>query len=114
MSQETDNPIINLRSEVGYQTGGIVSRVLLKQPAGSVTAFAFDAGQELSEHTCPYEALLGVVEGVGVITVGGTAHTVAAGQMIRLPARVPHAVKAPQRFKMLLTMLRSGGEAAAA
>lgn len=114
MSQATDSSLIDLRRDLDYQPGGIVSRILLKEPTGSVTAFAFDAGQELSEHTCPYEALLDVVEGVGVITVGGTPHTVATGQLIRLPARVPHAVKAPQRFKMLLTMLRSNGEAAAA
>ena len=64
MSQATDSPMIDLRRDLDYQTGGIVSRILLKQPTGSVTAFAFDAGQELSEHTCPYEALLDVVEGV--------------------------------------------------
>jgi quercetin dioxygenase-like cupin family protein len=109
MDRPTDNPIVDLGRELDYQPDGIVSRILLKQPTGSVTAFAFDAGQELSEHTCPYEALLGVIDGAGIVTVGGAAHTVAAGQMIRLPARVPHAVKATQRFKMLLTMLRADG-----
>ena len=90
-----------------YQPGGIVSRIVLKQPTGSLTAFAFDVGQELSEHTCPYEAVLHVVDGEANVTIGSNVHTVAAGQMIRLPAGVPHAVQAPRRFKMLLTMLRS-------
>jgi quercetin dioxygenase-like cupin family protein len=107
MPQVIDRELIDLRSDLEYQPGGIVSRILLKQPTGSVTAFAFDAGQELSEHTCPYDALVGVVEGVGLVTVGGTPQTVACGQMVKLPAHIPHAVKAPQRFKMLLTMLRT-------
>jgi quercetin dioxygenase-like cupin family protein len=102
-----NDQVLDLRKDLDYQPDGIVSRILLKQPSGSVTAFAFDGGQELSEHTCPYEALLAVLEGEGVITVAGTAETVAAGQMIRLPAHVPHAVRAPARFKMLLTMFRS-------
>jgi quercetin dioxygenase-like cupin family protein len=107
MPQAIDRDLFDLRRDLEYQTDGIVSRILLKQPTGSVTAFAFDAGQELSEHTCPYDALLGVVEGVGIVKIGGEAQTVACGQMIKLPAHVPHAVRAPQRFKMLLTMLRT-------
>lgn len=107
MQQANNNLVLDLRADLDYQPDGIVSRILLKQPTGSVTAFAFDAGQELSEHTCPYDALLTVLDGEGVITVGGTARSVTAGQMIRLPAHVPHAVKAPGRFKMLLTMLLS-------
>ena len=70
-------------------------------------AFAFDAGQGLSEHTAPYDALVQVLDGRASITVGGTAHDVAAGQMLLLPANVPHALHAPQRFKMLLTMIRA-------
>jgi hypothetical protein len=81
---------------------GIVSRILLKQPSGSVTAFAFDAGQELSEHTCPFDALLQVLEGEAAVMIGGTAYHVASPQMIRFPAHVPHAVKAPRQFKMSL------------
>lgn len=98
---------IDLANDLDYQMGGIVSRILLKQPGGSVTAFAFDAGQELSEHTCPYDALLHVFDGQGIITIGGTTHRVAAGQIIRLPAHIPHAVAAERRFKMVLTMLRA-------
>jgi quercetin dioxygenase-like cupin family protein len=107
MQPAANEQVLDLRNDFEYQPDGVVSRILLKQPTGSVTAFAFDAGQELSEHTCPYEALLAVVDGEGIVTVGGVSRPVAAGQMIRLPAHVPHAVKAPQRFKMLLTMLRS-------
>jgi quercetin dioxygenase-like cupin family protein len=99
--------MLDLSRELEYQPEGIVSRILLKQPTGSVTAFAFDAGQELSEHTCPYDALLHVIDGEGIVTIGGTAHVVGAGQMIRLPAHIPHAVAADQPFKMLLTMLRA-------
>jgi quercetin dioxygenase-like cupin family protein len=94
-------------AELDYLPSGIVSRVMLKQPTGSVTAFAFGAGQGLSEHTCPYDALLHVTEGESIITIGGTSHRVEAGQMIKLPANVPHAVTADEPFKMLLTMLRS-------
>jgi quercetin dioxygenase-like cupin family protein len=91
---------------VEYQAGGIVSRQVLKKAAGNVTAFAFDAGQELAEHTSPFEALIEVVEGDAEISVAGRAHRVAGGEMILLPASVPHAVKAVSRFKMLLTMIR--------
>ena len=92
---------------LAYQDHSIVSRVLLKRPAGNVTLFAFDEGEELSEHTCPYEALLHVLDGVGEVTIGGEPHRLAAGQMIVLPAGVPHAVRAPERFKMLLTIIRA-------
>jgi len=106
MSQEVCHAPLDLGSGFAYQADGVVSRILLKESTGSVTAFAFDAGQELSEHTCPYEALIVVIEGEGIITIDGTPHTLAAGQAIRLPAHVPHAVRAEQRLKMLLTMLR--------
>lgn len=91
---------------VGYQDGAVVSRVVLKQAAGSVTAFAFDQGQELSEHTVPHDALVQVTDGEAEISVSGVPHRVEAGQMIILPAGKPHAVKATTRFKMLLVMLK--------
>ncbi|MHC5210680.1 MAG: cupin domain-containing protein [Planctomycetota bacterium] len=93
---------------VQYQDGTIVSRVLAKEASGTVTAFAFDAGQGLSEHEGPFDALLYVVDGRAAVTIAGTRHELESGQVIRLPARVPHAVDAPARFKMLLVMLRSG------
>lgn len=92
---------------VDYQSGAVVSKTLLKQPAGSVTLFAFDAGQELSEHTVPHDALVQVLDGSAEITIAGTRHTVNAGDAIVMPGGRPHAVRAAQRFKMLLTMLRA-------
>ncbi len=90
-----------------YQAGSIVSRVLLKQEKGSVTFFAFDKGQELSEHTAPFDALVQVLEGQAEITIAGQPHELQAGDMIIMPADQPHALKAPERFKMLLTMIRA-------
>jgi len=91
---------------VQYQDGTIVSRSLAKEASGNVTAFAFGAGQALSEHETPFDALLYVFEGRATVTIAGTAHELAGGQLIRLPAGVPHAVEAVERFKMLLVMLR--------
>lgn len=96
----------NLADSVDYQPGSVVSRIVLKNSGGTVTAFAFDVDQGLSEHTTPFEALIQVVDGEATITIGGSAHTVRAGQWIRLPANVPHAVNAPTRVKMILTMLK--------
>lgn len=92
---------------VAYQEGSIVSRQVLKTAAGSVTAFAFDAGQGLSEHTTPHEALLQVVDGTARVEIAGRAAAVDRGEAIRLPGGVPHAVHADGRFKMLLVMLAS-------
>ena len=76
-------------------------------PAGTVTAFAFDGGESLSEHSAPYDALVQVLEGEAGITIAGKRQVVPAGEVILLPANVPHAVDAPGRFKMLLTMIRA-------
>jgi quercetin dioxygenase-like cupin family protein len=92
---------------VSYQSGAIVSRIVVKREAGNVTLFAFDSGQELSEHTAPYDALVQVLDGEAAITVAGRPFRVAVGQMIVMPAHQPHALKAVSRFKMLLTMIRS-------
>jgi quercetin dioxygenase-like cupin family protein len=92
---------------VGYQDGAVVSREIVRRPTGNVTLFAFDAGEGLSEHTAPFDALVQVLEGEAEITVSGQPHRVRGGEMILLPAGQPHAVKAGQRFKMLLTMIRS-------
>ncbi len=90
-----------------YQEGSVVSRVLLKRSGGTITFFAFDAGQELSEHTAPFDAVAHVLEGEAEITIAGKAVTVAAGELVLMPANQPHAVSAPAQFKMLLTMIRS-------
>lgn len=100
--------VLDPASLVDYQDGSIVSRTLTKRPGGSITLFAFDAGQELSEHTAPFDALVQILDGEAEITVAGTAHEVAAGRSILMPADVPHAVRAVERFKMLLSMVRAG------
>jgi quercetin dioxygenase-like cupin family protein len=92
---------------VSYQDGAVVSRIILKRETGNVTLFAFDAGQELSEHTTPYDALVQVVDGEAAITIAGQPHRLRAGDVIIMPANQPHALKAVSRFKMLLTMIRS-------
>ena len=92
---------------VDYQDDGIVSRQILKTAGGNVTVFAFTEGQELSEHTSPFDALVQVLEGEATISLAGRPHSVQAGEMLLLPAHVPHAVAAVTRFKMLLTLVRS-------
>ena len=92
---------------VDYQADAIVSREVLKKPTGSVTLFAFDAGQGLSEHTAPFDALVHVLDGEAEISIAGKRHQVRAGELILMPANRPHALKAVQRFKMMLVMIRS-------
>jgi quercetin dioxygenase-like cupin family protein len=92
---------------VAYQDGAVVSRTLLKRAGGTITLFAFDEGQSLSEHTAPFDAVAHVLEGHADITISGTPLRVSAGEMVLLPANKPHAVHAPGRFKMLLAMIRS-------
>ena len=99
--------IVKTTELVGYQEGAVVSREILKKPTGSVTLFAFDEGQGLSEHSAPFDALVQGVEGEAEITISGEAHRLQSGEMILLPANQPHAVKALTRFKMSLTMIRS-------
>jgi len=94
-------------SLVDYQTGSVVSREILSRPAGTVTVFAFDEGQQLSEHTAPFDALVLVVDGEAEVTIAGRRHLVTGGEMILMPASVPHALKAVKKFKMILIMIRS-------
>ena len=91
----------------GYQDGAVVSRTLLKRAGGTITLFAFDEGQGLSEHTAPFDAVAHVLEGEAQITIAGTPLTARTGELVLLPASQPHAVHARTRFKMLLTMIRS-------
>jgi len=92
---------------VEYQSGSVVSRTLIKKSAGTITAFAFDAGEGLSEHTAPYDAMVLGVDGTAEISIGKVVHRVSAGQLLKLPAGEPHAVKAIARFKMILVMIRA-------
>lgn len=97
----------NLKKLIGYQKGSVVSQELVAKKTGTVTLFAFDQGQGLSPHSAPYDALVQVVDGRAEIMIGGKKNQVKSGEMILMPAGVPHAVKAVSRFKMLLTMIKS-------
>jgi quercetin dioxygenase-like cupin family protein len=97
----------NLSELVAYQDGSVVSRTLVKKSAGSVTLFAFDKDQGLSEHSAPFDAMVCILAGQAEITLAGQATVVKEGGMLIMPANVPHALKAPERFKMMLVMIRS-------
>jgi quercetin dioxygenase-like cupin family protein len=101
---------LDLRSLITPTEQGIASRILAKRTGGNVTLFAFDAGQGLTEHTSPFDAFVIVLEGLFALTVGGAAIEAGAGQIVRLPAAVPHAVDAREPSRMLLVMLRDAKE----
>lgn len=98
--------VISLADLVDYQEGSVVSREVMRGKAGTVTVFAFDESEGLSEHTAPFDALVEVLDGEAEITLGGEAHDVRAGESIIMPAGVPHSLAATRRFKMLLTLIR--------
>jgi len=97
---------IALSGLVGYQDGAIVSREIVSQKTGTVTVFAFDEGEQLSEHTAPFDAMVIDLDGEADIVIGGRVNRVKPGEMIIMPAGVPHGVKAATRFKMLLVMIK--------
>jgi quercetin dioxygenase-like cupin family protein len=107
MTDDLAARVLHTAELAGYQEGAVVSRTLINQKTGTVTLFAFDAGQELSEHTAPYDALVQVLDGEAEIAIAGRPFQLKAGDAIIMPANDPHAVKAQTRFKMLLTMIRS-------
>ncbi len=92
---------------VAYQEASVVSKMLIKRETGTITLFAFDKGQGLSEHTAPFDAMVCVLDGVAEITISGNLVAVRQGEMLVMPANEPHALKAVERFKMMLTMIRS-------
>ncbi len=96
-----------LISLVDYAADSIVSKTILDKPVGTITLFAFDRGQKLSEHTAPYDAVVQVVDGSARLTIGGEDVKALAGEIIIMPANVPHAIAAEEKFKMLLTMIRA-------
>jgi quercetin dioxygenase-like cupin family protein len=96
-----------LVSLVKYSHDSIVSRTILDKQAGTITLFAFDKGQKLSEHTAPYNAVVQILDGSARLTIGGKDVKVLTGEVIIMPAKVPHSVAAEERFKMLLTMIRA-------
>ena len=106
MTENLAARVLHTTKLVGYQEGAVVSRTLINQKTGTVTLFAFDAGQSLSEHTAPFDALVQVLDGAAEITIAGQPHRVRAGETILMPANKPHALNAIEHFKMLLTMIR--------
>ena len=103
---ETQTEVQNLKQLLQYQEKSVVSRMLVKNPAGSVTLFAFDSGEGLSEHTAPFDALVQGVEGQAEIRIGGVVYMLGEGETLLMPANVPHAISPRGQFKMLLTMIR--------
>ncbi len=95
-----------LKGMIDYQKESVVSRTLIKGEHSNVTLFAFSKGQELSEHTAPFDAMAYVLDGKAEVIISGESHTLADGEMIIMPANEPHAVKAPTDFKMLLIMIK--------
>jgi len=106
MATAPKSEVLHLAGLASYQEGSVVSRQITKEEAGNVTLFAFDEGQELSEHTAPYDALVHVLDGEVEVRISGRPFSLKRGDAIIMPANDPHALKAITRFKMLLTMIR--------
>jgi len=102
-----NSPVENLIELVSYQEGSVVSKTLIKKGTGTVTLFAFDKDEGLSEHTAPFDAMVCILDGVSEITVGGVPKVVKQGEMVIMPANIPHALKATERFKMMLVLIKS-------
>ena len=107
MSITPNSQVLHLAELVNYQEGSVVSRQITKADAGNVTLFAFDINQGLSEHTAPFDALVHILEGEAEVTISGNPFQLKTGDAIIMPANEPHALKAVQKFKMLLTMIRA-------
>lgn len=104
--EQLKEKVLVISDLIAYQPGTVASRMIVFEKAGTITIFSFDAGEGLSEHSAPYDAILTVTEGEAEVQIAKKPFTVKAGEMIILPANKPHAVFAHQRFKMLLTMIR--------
>jgi len=96
----------NLNSLIDYSNDSIVSKTIFNKPSGTVTLFAFDKGQKLSEHTSPFDAIVQIIDGTGELTIAGQKLEAKAGEIVIMPANIAHDVKAGEKFKMLLTMIR--------
>ncbi len=102
----TKNASLNIQQIINYQEDSIVSKEIVKSDGGSITLFAFDQGQELTEHTAPYEALVMIAEGEAEISVSGVWHKVTQGEVLKIPSNASHAVNASKPFKMMLVMIK--------
>jgi quercetin dioxygenase-like cupin family protein len=107
MSEELKSKPFNIENLIDYQENSVVSREIIRKETGTVTIFAFDKGEGLSEHTAPFDAMVQVVDGTAEIIISGNKNVVKSGEMIIMPGNVPHALNAVERFKMVLTMIRS-------
>jgi quercetin dioxygenase-like cupin family protein len=107
MSAELIAKVLKVADLMEYQEGSVVSREIVRKETGTVTIFAFDKGEGLSEHTAPFDAMVQVIDGKAEIIISGKSNLVNAGEMIIMPANDPHALNAVERFKMVLTMIRS-------
>lgn len=99
--------VYNLKKMVDYSDGATVSKIITRNEKGNLTLFAFDEGQNLSEHSAPFDAIVQVIEGTGTIIINKKEHLVCEGQLIIMPANIPHAVEAKEKFKMLLIMIKA-------
>ncbi len=107
MSADLKGKVLKVVDLMEYQEGAVVSREIIRKETGTVTIFAFDKGEGLSEHTAPFDAMVQVIDGKAEIIISGKSNTVSAGEMIIMPANDPHALNALERFKMVLTMIKS-------
>jgi quercetin dioxygenase-like cupin family protein len=107
MSEELKARKLKVEDLIEYQKGAVVSREIIRKGTGTVTIFAFDRGEGLSEHTAPFDAMVQVIDGKAEITISGNKNVLEKGDMIIMPANDPHALHAMERFKMILTMIRS-------
>ena len=107
LSEEMKGKSLNTNNLIDYQENSVVSREIIKKETGTVTIFAFDKGEGLSEHTAPFDAMVQVIDGTAEIVISGNKNIVQKGEMIIMPGNVPHALNAVERFKMVLTMIRS-------
>ena len=107
MSEELKARTLKVEDLIEYQKGAVVSREIIRKGTGTVTIFAFDKGEGLSEHTAPFDAMVQVIDGKAEITISGNKNVLEKGDMIIMPANDPHALHAMERFKMILTMIRS-------
>jgi len=98
---------VEMSGLVSYHSGSVISRTLIDRKIGTITLFSFDAGQGLSEHTVPFDAFVQIIDGAAEVTIDGTKHLVSAGEFIIMPANIPHSLKAVEKFKMMLVMIRA-------
>lgn len=107
MENKLAGQALNVLELIEYQDGAVVSRTISEKPVGTVTVFAFDEGQGLSEHTAPYDAIVHIVDGEVDVAISGKIVRAKAGEIVIMPANEPHALKAVTKFKMILTMIRA-------